>query len=373
MHPSHFLVRKSAIGECGWRTRPDEPLGAGQIRVQIDRVALTANNITYAAFGDAMHYWDFFPTGEEGWGCVPVWGFGVVVQSLHPGVAVGERLYGFFPMARSVVLTPTRLSAASFVDGQPHRAGLPAVYNQLTRCAADPLYDPATEDLQALLRPLFTTSWLIDDFLADNAWFRAAQGGVRPMLLLSSASSKTAYGTAFMLSQRSDVEVVGLTSPGRQAFCGELGCYARVLDYAALASLPADQPCIYVDFAGSASLRQALHTRFTRLAYSCAIGGTHVADLKAGAGALPGPRPTLFFAPAQVKKRVAEWGGEAFGQRLAQAWNRFVAVVGQPSAPWLVVSRHAGADGIASAYRRVLAGEPDARIGHMLDMRSSAD
>ena len=33
-------------------------------------------------------------------------------------------------------------------------------------------------------------------------------------LLLSSASSKTAYGTAFQLAQREGIEVIGLTSPG---------------------------------------------------------------------------------------------------------------------------------------------------------------
>ena len=27
---------------------------------------------------------------------------------------------------------------------------------------------------------------------------------------------------------------------------------------------------------------------------------------------LPGPRPVLFFAPAQVKKRSADWGGSPF-------------------------------------------------------------
>ena len=81
-----------------------------------------------------------------------------------------------------------------FRDAAPHRAELHAVYNQYLRCSADPFYTPGSEDVQALLRPLFITSWLIDDFLADNDFFGA------DTLLLSSASSKTAYGTAFQLS-----------------------------------------------------------------------------------------------------------------------------------------------------------------------------
>ena len=94
MTVSQFQVRKSAISQGEFREQPDQPLAAGQVRVNVDRFALTSNNITYAAFGDAMLYWDFYPSGEDGWGCIPVWGFGDVVQSLHPGVAVGARLYG---------------------------------------------------------------------------------------------------------------------------------------------------------------------------------------------------------------------------------------------------------------------------------------
>ena len=259
MSTSRFLVRKDQLSRTEWEIEPDAPLQAGEIRVHIDRFALTSNNITYAAFGDAMNYWSFFPVTREGWGVIPVWGFGHVVQSLHPGVAVGERLYGYFPMASSVVLTPARLSPASFSDGAPHRAALHAVYNQYMRCAADPFYTASTEDAQALLRPLFITSWLIDDFLADNAFFGAGADGSQPaVMLLSSASSKTAWGTAFQLAQRPGIQVVGLTSAVNVDFCQSLGCYHRVLRYDQLDQLDATLPCIYIDFAGNAGLRQAI-------------------------------------------------------------------------------------------------------------------
>lgn len=62
-------------------------------------MAITTNNITYAAFGEAMQYWDFFPTSEAEWGHMPVWGFADVVSSSVPGVEVGERFYGYFPIA----------------------------------------------------------------------------------------------------------------------------------------------------------------------------------------------------------------------------------------------------------------------------------
>lgn len=359
MSTTTLLVRTNDLASTRLQTAEDAPLADGQVRVRIDSFALTSNNITYAAFGDAMNYWQFFPTGEEGWGTIPVWGFASVVQSLHPGMVVGERLYGYYPMASSAVLAPARLNGSGFYDGAPHRRELHAVYNQYLRCSADPFYTPQTEDIQALLRPLFVTSFLIDDFLADNDFFGAN------VMLLSSASSKTAYGTAFQLAQRPGIEVVGLTSPANVAFCESLGCYSRVLTYDQLDQISADAACIYVDFAGNAGLRHKIHTRFANLKYSCSIGGTHVAEL-GNARDLPGPRATLFFAPAQIKKRSVDWGVEGLGQRLVQAWQAFTLRATQADSPWLRTQHHQGTEAVAAAYQQVLAGKGDPRTGHIL-------
>ena len=223
------------------------------------------------------------------------------------------------------------------------------------RCFAE------SEDLQALLRPLFITSWLIDDFMSDNDFFGART------LLLSSASSKTAYGTAFQLAQRSGIEVVGLTSAANVAFCESLGCYSRVLTYDALEQVDAQQPCVYVDFAGNGDLRRRIHQRFEQLRYSCSIGGTHV-DQLAGSRDLAGPKPVLFFAPAQIKKRNAEWGADVLGQRLVAAWQAFTRQVSTAQPPWLQVQHHKGPDAVARAYAQVLAGRADPRTGHILSL-----
>ena len=363
-----FRVRKDDLAHTELHAEPDAPLADGQIRVQIDRFALTANNITYAAFGEAMHYWSFYPADDAAWGRIPVWGFGTVVQSLHPGVAVGEQLYGYFPMASHVVLTPTRLTEAGFVEGAAHRTALPAVYNHVLRSNRDPLHRPGTEDVQALLRPLFMTSWLIDDFLDDNSFFgTTATPGTPGVMLLSSASSKTAWGTAFQLAQRTGIEVVGLTSPGNLAYCQSLGCYHRVLSYDQLDQVAALAPAVYVDFAGNAALRRAVHTRFENLAYSCSIGGTHVTQLGGGRD-LPGPKPTLFFASAQVKKRSGDWGSAEFGRRAVAAWHAFADHVTHPAAPWLTVEHHHGPEAVRTAYAQVLGGTSSPRLGHVLSL-----
>jgi hypothetical protein len=346
---------------------------AGQVRVRIGLCAYTANNITYAAFGDAMQYWSFYPTGDADWGNVPVWGFGVVEASAHPEVAVGERLYGFWPSASHVLLTPVKVRPGSFMDGAEHRQGLHAVYNQVLRCAADPI-DRATQDtagvtdpeaVQGLLRPLFTTSWLIDDLLADQAFFGAAPSDGGVPVVLSSASSKTAVAAAAHLARRPGVAVVGLTSARNRAWCERLGVYHRVLTYDQVEALSPTAPTVFVDFAGDAALRRRLHTHLAGLVHSMSVGGTHVEAL-GRAGDLPGPRPVLFFAPAQIKKRLADWGPEGFEQRLGAAWQAYVAQATAGPEPWLKVVRHAAPEGLEALHAQVLKGQGDPAEGHVL-------
>jgi hypothetical protein len=344
------------------------PLADGESRLRIGHFALTANNITYAAFGDAMHYWDFFPTAEAGWGCIPVWGFAEVVESRAPGVAVGERLYGYLPMGRFLVVRPDRIAAHGFVDGSAHRRALPPVYNQLARCAADPAYDAAREAEQALLKPLFTTSFLIDDFLANAGFFGARQ------LLLSSASSKTAYAAAFCLARRggSAPTVVGATSAGRIGFCRGLGVYAEVRDYAALEAADPAVPTVYVDFSGDADFRRRVHRHYhDALRYSCSVGGTHWQALGGGRD-LPGPRPEFFFAPAHIQRRAAPppegWGPAGLQHHLGEAWRAFIATVADPAAPWLVVRPVHGVDAACAALTDLIDGRVDARDGLMISL-----
>ncbi|MCK7498815.1 MAG: DUF2855 family protein [Comamonadaceae bacterium] len=88
------------------------------------------------------------------------------------------------------------------------------------------------------------------------------------------------------------------------------------------------------------------NTSATRSCYSSSIGGTHWAELGA-AGGLPGPRPVLFFAPAQIERRSAPppegWGRDALQQRLGAAWTAFLERVGRADDPWLHIVTERGA------------------------------
>jgi Protein of unknown function (DUF2855) len=360
-----FEVERTDLHRTHWVDVPATPLTDGGVRMRVDSFALTSNNITYAAFGETMHYWSFYPTGSALTGCIPVWGFGTVTESRCAGVEPGERFYGYWPMADEAVLQPMRVGASGFSDGAEHRRELHALYNQYLRCSADPAYVAEREAEQALLRPLFMTSFLIDDFLADNHFFGARS------VLLSSASSKTAYGTAFCLAQRRGaadaVKIVGLTSAGNRAFTEGLGCYDEVLSYDAVNRL-ADEPSVYVDFSGSVPVRAAVHTLLAdKLAYSCSVGGTHWEALGSGKG-LPGPRPVLFFAPAQAKKRLADWGAAGFQARTAAAWAAFMKPVTAAEHPWLQVVRGSGPAAVETCYAALLSGRVKPQEGHLLSV-----
>src|ERR1700752_4479796 len=198
---------------------PDEAL-----LVKVDRFAFTANNITYAVLGDQLKYWSLFPAPDD-LGNVPVWGFGEVIASKHPGVAVGEMLFGYFPRAAHLVIEAADVNKRGLSDGAEHRQGVSPVYNAYRRVSGNPDFEGRQGDYQALLRPLFMLSFLVDDYLAENEMF-GAKG-----VMLSSASSKTAFGLAHLLHTRKNVRVIGLTSASNVAFVQSLGCYDEGVNY----------------------------------------------------------------------------------------------------------------------------------------------
>ena len=225
-----FLVKRDDLRECRIAEGDAPEVKPGQALLRVDNFGLTANNITYAVMGEAMSYWGFFPA-EEGWGRVPMWGFAEVERSEAEGVEAGTRVYGYLPPSSHLVVAPTDADERGFIDGSPHRAPLPPVYNRYLATATDPFYLPETEEMQMLLRPLFFTSFLIDDQLADEGL--ASRGPV----VISSASSKTAISAAFMLAQREAVELIALTSSRSAGFVEGLGIYGRTVTYDSIDSL----------------------------------------------------------------------------------------------------------------------------------------
>lgn len=353
-----LLVNRKDFSEVALVHSDLGPLEAGHIRVDIGPWALTANNVTYMVTGEHIGYWHYFEPAhydlmieEEGdvrWGRMPVWGYAKIVESRCEGLNVGTEIYGFFPVAGMMDLKPVKISPHGFQDGADHRIELHSVYNSYSLTAADPSFG-GHRNLQPILRPLFTTSFLIDDFLARENFFGAEQ------VLLLSASSKTALGTAYCLKQRGDIKVTGLTSSGNKAFVQATGFYDAVADYDSITDLNADVKTAVVDMAGNGKVMATIYDHFEEnILYNCMVGKSHWQGGKPPKVTIGAP-PIMFFAPDQAKQRFADWGADGFAQKLGARWIPFC----ESAADWLTVENKSGIEPLLITYKDLLGGVVD--------------
>jgi uncharacterized protein DUF2855 len=359
MQSTDFVVARNDLQQCKIieTQLPDTATLPGDaLLVRVTRFALTANNITYAVLGDRLKYWQLFPAPKD-FGNIPVWGFGEVIASKHPGIAAGETLFGYFPMATHLLIEAADVGKRGLRDGAAHRQGVAPVYNAYARVSGNPEFAGRQGDYQALLRPLFMLSFLVDDFLAETEDFGAKR------VMLSSASSKTAFGLAHLLHARG-VKVIGLTSASNVKFAQSLGCYDEVVTYDQITTIPADSPVAYVDMAGNSGLRERLHRHFDeQMKYSGQVGLTH-RGVSPDEPQLPGARPTWFFAPDQIRKRAREWGPGGVDIRFGAAWSGFAPNLDQ----WLDVTEGRGPAAVQAAYLDTLNGRVPPKRGHILSL-----
>lgn len=357
---STLEVRKDSWADTRVKTDTlDDDLKDNEVLFKVDRQALTANNISYASSGELLDYWGFFPT-DEGWGRIPGMGWGEVIASAHPDVAVGERTWGFYPYSTHHKILAGNAGQESFADVSPHRAKHAPIYSQFDRASANPIYEPGREDQDSLLRGLFLTSWLVEDFIESNDSFASRD------CLITSASSKTSIALAHCVKARGKLASIGITSLGNVAFCENLGCYDKVVTYDAVTSMDATQPVVMVDMAGSAKVISDLHHHYgDKLKYSCRIGATHHNEMGSSQD-LPGAKPVFFFAPTHRETRSAELGLEAFAKQMWSAFSGFR----QFCDSWMTVERSIGADAVTQTYQSVLAGKANPASGQIVSMSS---
>ena len=356
-----FEVQKADPGETRFVEMPIPELASGQVLFRVDRFALTANNITYALAGDAIGYWRFFPC-EDGWGRIPAMGFADVIRSRHPDVHEGTRCFGWYPMGQHLVIEPGAVTPGQIVDAAPHRADLAPVYAQYLPTNGDPQYSQDREDQIMLMRGLFMTSFLADDYLADQDYNGASA------VLITSASSKTSIALAYQVKQAGHSRAVGLTSARNEEFVRKLGFYDEVVLYDQVESLGVE-PAALVDMAGNPAVNAAVHHHYGEaLKADLRIGITHGPGLggfsMGGDDGLPGAAPVPFFAPGQVAKRIKDWGAGGFAERVGGAWAQFC----DASDAWLKVERCTGRDALSRIYAETLAGRARPANGHVLSL-----
>ena len=339
-------VRRDDPASCelvdGESLRDD--LAEGEAQLLVERFALSANNITYAVMGDRMGYWLPF-SAPDGWGRIPAWAYLRVLASRSPTLTEGQRLFGLAPMGTHLSVRPAA-HPRGFVDAAPHRASLSPVYNQYLSEEGD------GDDAALVLRPLFVTSVLLD-LLLDEVGLRGAG-----TVVLTSASSKTAYGLAHLLGERL-VRTIGLTSPARRAWVESLGLYEEVLTYDQLGDLRVEGAVALVDFAGDRSVvRRVCEQLGNALERSILVGFTHW-QAEPDYGPAPEPASEFFFAPDEMARR-----GRELAQRYPAAWKGFVPVVQRA----IRVERITGGDELLRIYRDLLAGRADPAVGYVVSL-----
>ena len=353
-----LMTLKASVRETRVAPNPTPSgLAEGEVLLALDRFSLTTNNITYAAYGDAIGYWTVFPTGDPAWGMMPVWGFADVIASRADGVEVGARVFGYFPIADTLLVQAEKISRGGFADASSWRKQVPDIYNRYVLCAADQNYEPALENAEALFRPLFITSYTAVDFLRDNSFFGAKR------IVVSSASSKTAYGSAHCLAN-DNIEVVALTGARNRAFVETLGAYDAVLGYDEVESLPTGVPTLYLDLAGDADLRRRVHAHFgADLTYDCLVGSTQSDGFTTGDPELVGPKLVFFFAATCLDQHRERGTLHAFYERFLADQRAFFERVVDAASPWIYIVEHRGLEAIAGVVQDLADGVSDPAEG----------
>jgi len=354
---TRLTTNKADVGATLLRPNgPFEP-GEGEVVLALDRFSLTTNNITYAAYGDSIGYWSVFPTEEGAYGLMPVWGFADVLKSRADGIEVGARVFGYFPMADTLLVQAEKISKGGFADASPWRKAVPDIYNRYVLCAADANYSVDLEDPEVLFRPLFVTSYTAVDFLRDHDFFGAKQ------VVVSSASSKTAYGAAWCLAA-DDVALIGLTGARNRAFVEGIGAYGTVAGYDDVERLPTGVPTLYLDLAGDPELRRRVHAHFgADLKYDCLVGSTRSDEFTQHDPQLVGPKPEFFFAATCLDAHRERGTLRAFYEKFFTDQRAFFERVIDPAAPWIRIVEHRGLGEAAKVMRALADGVSDAAEG----------
>lgn len=323
----------------------EEPkaLSEGEVRLAIERLALTANNMTYALLGEALGYWDLFPA-SPGWGRIPAWGEGVVIASKQMEIAVGGRFFGLFPMS-SHLFVQARKTGRGFAGQPSNRVSLNPVYNQYFDVSG--LTVAESED-NSLFRPLVVASFTLNEHLREQSFFGA------DAVMVTSSSSKTALALAMLLADA--IPVFGATSPQNIGFVEASGSFLGAFAYSDVGRAEFRGRCLIVDFSGDArTLDRMASDLGDRVVGVCRVGKKHWET--AGRDPIQSSFSQIpdFFAPTQIQRLIAAWGPARFEQRLSEAIQRFAG----RSRDWFTKSRVDGRPGLARAYDDLAAGRFD--------------
>jgi hypothetical protein len=238
-----------------------------------------------------------------------------------------------------------------------------------------------------LYRPLFWTSYWCEDWIHSSNYRSGAS-----RILISSASSKTAFCLAYLIGKRirsgeinKDTKIIGLTSRGNVDFTKRLELYHEVLDYDSFTSSRSlqgrqDSKWLYVDVAGNSRLNERIHAHFAsphtgELAANIALGLTNLKpsstannnntttpknlgtnpfinmsekEVKTSTSTFR-PREEFFFMPEWLDIRRHQIPVLEVFRRQNQAWKELM----KDCTGWVELKRVYGAAEIENEYRKL--------------------
>ena len=355
-------------------------LQQGEIRLRVDKVGLTANNLFYAQMGEApfLKFFAVYPLEEQHkhLANVPAWGLATVIESANSDFAVGEQFRGFLHMTNIVQMKAKRTPEGMKAYGGK-RDKLNQAYNGFIRVdasGASPINGSGDKsDLAMTSAPGALSGFILYELLKMHDFYDSR--GV----VLTSASSKLSLATAQLLREDRNngrLEcVTGYTAQGNVEFVRATGLYDVILTYPEALSSGSDQ--VFVDVAGDATIYKRCKDQLVK---AFAVGGTHsdadasiftsfgfsgflkmIVDMiapqfvKSWASRRLSPRLEMFFAPTVINELLASWGQEEFDRKSNIALSQFVDTAIDES--WIHVDRSERLEDIQAAYKKIVLGQ----------------
>ena len=228
------------------------------------------------------------------------------------------RSSGYFPSSKYMLAKVDQgdINRHNFYALRPHLPNDRRPYNQITRCSADPLYNPKAEDAIMLYRPLFWTSFWAEDWLTSKAP-RSSDA-----VIISSASSKTGFCLALVVKKRNpERRTIGLTSKRNVDFVKSLGVFDDVIQYDDFQSIDIKRgPYVYADVAGNDELNEKVLGHLEKaLAFGFVLGMSHGSPESKPKKNAHGME--MFFMPEwmhDVRKRTSV---QEIARRQKEAWE----------------------------------------------------
>lgn len=253
-------------------------LETGKVLLRVDKFAFSQMTLGYLLKGFTRTfnaYHNFYNYGEDGTYRSACWGYATVMESQHPKVPVGTRLFGLVPAAKYTVelvggcipkskngMDPAVVEIT--MEGVPYNMRRFQEMEIVEESAAN--QEPQWEDWRCVLKEIYTMAFYMDENLLVDT-------GMINSVIISCASSKTAMALAFCLRMREMRYVVGLTSKEHLEFVKSTDLYHEVFTYDDVAQLPQDHTIVYMDFKCDGELRQNITLRMgTNLMYNMVLG-----------------------------------------------------------------------------------------------------